>query len=112
MFDHLVGNARAKDILRRMIRQRRIPGAMLFAGEDGVGKKLFALELAKALNCRSPINAEACGTSSCSSCSRIDQLSGNAVDDAAKQIVWTAHPDVGIVRPNGRFIIVPQIQRA
>ena len=54
-----------------MLAVGRTPGALLFVGEDGVGKKLFALELAKALNCRTPVGAEACDH--CSSCVRIIQ---------------------------------------
>ncbi len=34
----LVGNERAKEILRRMLAQGRVPGALLFAGEEGLGK--------------------------------------------------------------------------
>ena len=71
MFDHLAGNQRVKDILRRMLAAGRVPGALLFAGEEGVGKKLFALEMAKALNCRAPEATEACER--CSSCIRISQ---------------------------------------
>jgi DNA polymerase-3 subunit delta' len=111
MFDQIVGNERVKDTLRRMIAARRVPGALLFAGEDGVGKKLFALELAKALNCRSPhVEAEACD--SCSSCVRAALLDWPARDEteANKQILWTAHPDIGIVRPAGRFIKVDQMR--
>jgi DNA polymerase III gamma/tau subunit len=50
MFDSLVGNERAKETLRRMLRQGRVPGALLFAGEEGLGKKAIAMELARALN--------------------------------------------------------------
>jgi len=35
-----------------MIVSDRLPGALLFTGEEGIGKKLFALEVARALNCR------------------------------------------------------------
>ena len=72
MFDHLTGNQRVKDILRRMLKDGRVPGPLLFAGDGGIGKKLFALELAKALNCQTPKGVEACDR--CSSCVRIRQL--------------------------------------
>ncbi|HYJ47655.1 MAG TPA: hypothetical protein VEV81_13655, partial [Pyrinomonadaceae bacterium] len=70
MFDRLTGNQRVKDVLRRMLAGGRVPGALLFSGEEGVGKKLFALELAKSLNCQTPHDFEACDR--CSVCTRIN----------------------------------------
>jgi DNA polymerase-3 subunit delta' len=110
MFDRLTGNQRVKDVLRRMIADGRVPGALLFAGEDGVGKKLFALELAKALNCRAPEGSEACDR--CASCMRASLFALPATDDteANKKILWSEHTDVGLVRPAGRFIQVAQMR--
>jgi DNA polymerase III subunit delta' len=105
MFDRIIGNQRARDILRRMLEQRRLPGALIFAGEEGVGKKLFALELAKALNCRAPRGSEACDE--CSACVRIARLA-DASEAVDSLIIWSAHQDVGLVRPEKRFITVDQ----
>ena len=94
-----------------MVERGRVPGALLFVGEDGVGKKLFALELAKALNCREPRKGgEACDR--CPACARIERFSYPASDDteANKKIIWSEHPDVGLVRPAGRFLVVPQMR--
>jgi DNA polymerase III subunit delta' len=105
MFDHLVGNQRIKDILRRMLTARRVPGALLFVGEDGVGKKLFALELAKALNCREPVGVEACDH--CSSCVRIAQSKfPEYADDKEnkEKIIRSDHPDVALARPYNRIL--------
>src|SRR4030095_15176327 len=66
MFDSLIGNSRVKNVLKRMLSSNRLPGALLFVGEEGIGKKLFALEVARALNCRSAKEFEACGE--CSVC--------------------------------------------
>ncbi len=106
MFDGLIGNQRAKEILRRMLAQGRVPGALLFAGEEGLGKKLFALELAKALNCRAPKGTEACDE--CPSCVRVMKFDLPAADDreAHKKIIWSDHRDVGQVRPYNRSILV------
>ena len=108
MFSRLAGNQRARDTLRRMLEQRRVPGALLFAGEEAVGKKLFALELAKALNCRTPRGAEACDE--CSSCVRIARLANTpgTTGEGEQPIVWGEHRDVGLVRPEKRFITVEQ----
>ncbi len=92
-----------------MLERGRVPGALLFAGEDGIGKRLFAVELAKALNCRAPVGVEACDA--CSSCVRLARLpsaADNAGADALKGIFWSEHRDVGLVRAEKRLITVDQ----
>lgn len=108
MFEHLIGNQRVKDILLRMLTARRVPGAQLFAGMDGIGKKQFALEVAKALNCRAPVGVGPCNV--CPSCARIkaSKFPDYDNDDAnKKKIIWSEHADVGLVRPFNKIIRVP-----
>jgi DNA polymerase III subunit delta' len=110
MFDSLIGNERAKEGLRRMLRQGRVPGALLFAGEEGLGKKLFALELARALNCAARVGVEACGV--CPACVRIGKIqypSGDERDDF-KKVIWSEHKDVGLVLAYSREIFVDAIR--
>src|SRR4029450_7878508 len=111
MFDELTGNSRVKAVLKRMLVADRLPGAMLFTGEEGIGKKLFALEIARALNCRTPKNEEACGV--CSSCVRIRKLNYPTRDDVDEwtQIIWTDHPDVGLVVAPKRVLRVEQMRQ-
>jgi DNA polymerase-3 subunit delta' len=110
MLDQLTGNERVKTLLRRILEARRVPGAMLFSGEDGIGKKLFALELARALNCRAPQGVEGCG--GCSACTRIGKFNypQSADSDDWKSIVWTDHPDVGMVVAPKRVLQVDQMR--
>ncbi|MGI9166416.1 MAG: ATP-binding protein [Pyrinomonadaceae bacterium] len=110
MLNQLTGNHRVKELLRRMLESRRVPGALLFSGEEGVGKKLFALELAKAINCRSPAGVEACGE--CAACVRTSKINFPASDnsDDLKKIFWTDHPDVGLVQPPTRVFHVVQMR--
>jgi DNA polymerase-3 subunit delta' len=111
MFDELTGNARVKAALKRMLVSGRLPGALLFTGEEGIGKKLFALEVARALNCRTPKDDEACGV--CSSCTRIAKLNYPQRDDADEwtQIIWTDHADVGLVVAPRRVLRVEQMRQ-
>src|SRR5689334_1011610 len=106
MFNGLVGNQRVKEVLRRMLEVGRVPGALLFSGEEGVGKRLFALELAKALNCQTPREArEACNH--CSSCQRISQSRFPEYSDDKdnkEHLVWSDHPDVALARPYNRLL--------
>lgn len=111
MFAELTGNERVKAALKRMLTSDRLPGALLFTGEEGIGKKLFALEVARALNCRTPKDEEACGV--CSSCTRIAKLNYPQRDDAEEwtQIIWTDHPDVGLVVAPKRVLRVEQMRQ-
>jgi DNA polymerase-3 subunit delta' len=111
MFDELTGNSRVKTALKRMLVSNRLPGTLLFTGEDGIGKKRFALEVARTLNCRTSKNDEACGV--CSSCVRTVRLNVPQREDAEewKQIIWTDHPDVGMVVAPRRVLRVEQMRQ-
>ncbi len=67
----IIGQENAIRILQGVLSKDRVPHAMLFAGEDGIGKKLTAINFIKALNCLEPISGDACD--SCPSCVRIDK---------------------------------------
>jgi DNA polymerase-3 subunit delta' len=68
-FSSLVGKERVKRLLKRAVVEDRIRQGLLFAGPRGVGKHQFALALAQALNCRRPIDGDACGV--CDQCIKI-----------------------------------------
>lgn len=52
-FSRVIGQQRAKDILRRALEHQRTAHAYLFSGPEGVGKEALAVEFAKALLCQS-----------------------------------------------------------
>ena len=107
MFSKLIGNDEVKESLRRLLAGGRVPGSMLFTGEQGIGKKLFALELAKALNCRQRNGVEACDQ--CSSCKRLSRSSFppfSGEDDNKERMIWSEHADVAMVRPHKQIIRV------
>src|SRR5713101_4993537 len=108
MFSTLIGNDQVKESLRRLLVGGRVPGSLLFTGEEGIGKKLFALDLAKALNCRNRQGVEGCDE--CSSCKRISRSTfppfGNA-DDDKERLIWSEHADVAMARPYKNIIRVP-----
>ncbi len=63
------GQAHALEALRRALDAGRLHHACLFAGPDGVGKRLTAIALAQALLCEAPQALDGCGT--CSPCKRV-----------------------------------------
>ena len=60
----IIGNADVLDLLQRIAASKSLGHAYLFLGPDGVGKKLAALELARAINCtcEGGPTCESCGT--------------------------------------------------
>jgi DNA polymerase-3 subunit delta' len=65
------GHAAQKTLLSRALVRDALPQSLVFAGPDGVGKRLVAVAVAQRLNCltAAPDDADACGT--CSACRRI-----------------------------------------
>ncbi|NTU42418.1 MAG: DNA polymerase III subunit delta' [Nitrospirales bacterium] len=89
-----IGQERAVRILLGGIRRDRIPSAVLFSGEGGVGKRLTAMNYAKAVNCLQPVNGDSCD--SCISCHKIDSGS---------------HPDLFVVVPEGDEIRIEEVRK-
>lgn len=106
MFDNLIGNENAKLLLTRIAASGRVPNAMLFAGPEGVGKKLFAFEFARLLICKE----EGCG--GCPVCTRIGVLDIPKPEkgDDFDKVFLCDHPDVGMVVPYKRNLRVGAIR--
>jgi len=89
-FGQILGHDRQKDILRRAVSSGRLAHAYLFEGPEGIGKRLMALALARAVFC---IEGTGCG--SCSACRKVDHHN---------------HPDLHILEPDGASIKIEQIR--
>ena len=92
-FVELLGQHRARSLLQRSLLSGRIAHAYLFRGPPGVGKKLYAAAMARAINCRTAGPAGICNE--CSSCRKF--ISGN-------------HPDYRIEKPEKEAIRIEQIR--
>ena len=49
----LIGHQKQWKIIQRMFENKKIPHALLFVGPEKIGKKTFAVEFVKFLNCSS-----------------------------------------------------------
>ena len=81
-FNHIFGQEKPKQIIKNAIQNNSLAHAYLFYGQESIGKKLIAFELAKTLNCTSLNDGEPC--SECSSC---------------KKITNNTHPDFFFIGP-------------
>ncbi|MDQ3748237.1 MAG: DNA polymerase III subunit delta' [Acidobacteriota bacterium] len=110
MFDKFIGNNQIKEVLRRLLALKRVPSSLLFVGEDGVGKKQFALEVAKSFVCQNPNMSEACDV--CAACRRADNFIFPKSDDkdAFKRVIFSEHSDIGLVVPYSKNILVDAIR--
>ncbi len=79
-FGDIIGQDRALRILFGTLKRKRVPSAILFSGDAGIGKGLAALNYAKSINCLQPVDYDCCD--SCPSCKKIDSAT---------------HPDVLII---------------
>ena len=94
-FAKLIGNERNKQILQRLLKNGRVSATLIFAGPDGIGKRQFALTLAKAANCqKAPAGSFA--TDSCDEC------------PVCRRIDEGGYGDVTTLQPDGQYIKVAQ----
>lgn len=94
-FSKILGQERAKRILKQVLAREKIPHAYLFTGIPGIGKTTTAGALSMALNCESPVDGDGCGH--CPSCRMM--LGGN-------------FPDFGVIKvlPEKNNILIEQIR--
>jgi DNA polymerase III subunit delta' len=99
-FAKLVGNERNKAILQRLLLRGRVSATMLFAGPAGIGKRQFALTMAKALNCQRPVIDEAQGQYDC-----CDEC------PVCHRIEADSYGDVLTIKPDGPSIKIAQTRQ-
>lgn len=76
----------------------RVAASYLFAGEEGIGKRLTALNFAKALNCAAPVALGGGGHDACDRCASCVKMDAGA------------HPDLTVVEADGPMIKVDAIR--
>ena len=103
-----------------MLAGNRVPGALLFTGPDGIGKKTIALMLARALNCarRGPSGDDFCGE--CTRCLKAEEMITStredlerrrATKDASKRADGLVYFDLQLIEPITRYILIEQIRQ-
>lgn len=102
-FKNIIGHEKAIEILSGILSRKKIATTYLFCGESGIGKKIAALNFAKALNCLRTDDAvtsrgsdqEKGPCDECVSCVKID---------------GGTHPDFLMIAPEDRLIRIEEIR--
>ena len=92
MFENIVGNDKIKELLQNSIKSKKVSHSYLFIGQEGIGKKMIAMEFAKAMLCLDE-KRKYCNT--CKSCIEFDTNN---------------NPDFNIIEPDGNSIKIEQIR--
>lgn len=110
MFDLIAGNTPVKTILSEMVGAGRVPNSLIFAGPQGIGKKHFAYEVARAFLCLSQNEAAPCGA--CHSCIRVVNIEPPRSEKGEdyERVFIGFHLDVCLVAPFKRNIRVGSIR--
>lgn len=87
MFENILGNEGIKQSITNSINSNNISHSYLFVGKSGIGKKLFAKEIAKKVMCL--------GEENCESCVKFEANS---------------NPDFTMIVPDGKTIKIEQIR--
>jgi DNA polymerase III delta prime subunit len=112
-----LGNPQAMAAMRAMLTSGRVPGAMLFTGPEGVGKKTLALMLAKALVCERG-QGDFCGE--CGRCRKAEEMLAatredlarrRLIKDSQKRVDGLVYFDVQLVEPITRFVLSEQVRQ-
>jgi DNA polymerase-3 subunit delta' len=90
----IIGQDRALRILFGTLKRNRVPSAILLSGDAGIGKRLAAVNYAKAINCLEPVDFDCCGK--CISCKKIDSEN---------------HPDISTIVPENDLISIETIRK-
>jgi len=95
-FETVLGHSKPIGLLQRAIKNDRMAHSYLFLGNEGIGKRLVALQFAKALNCLQGGKERGDSCDQCSSCKKIEGL---------------IHPDVLVLEPENQTLKVEQVRQ-
>jgi DNA polymerase-3 subunit delta' len=116
-FDSFLGNPQAVAAVREMLAIGRVPGALLFTGPEGVGKKTLALMMAKAMVCERG-GADFCDQ--CARCRKAEQMLASTREDlarrreskdSARRVEGLVYFDLQLLEPLTKFILTEQIRQ-
>lgn len=90
--NEFIGNKEVVEYFNEIFKNKKIGQSYLFYGQEGIGKKLFAIKLAKSLLCK---NNVFWGCNNCAACRKVDR---------------DIHSDLNIYEPENTIISIEQVR--
>jgi len=97
-FRDILGHRHIVRLLARAASHQALPPSLIFAGPEGVGKRLAAISLAQALNCETPVALRAPGVEGAEG--REDAIDACGTCTACRRIARGVHSDVLLLEPD------------
>ena len=125
LFENIVGNDKIKESLQNAVKSNNVSHSYLFVGKAGVGKKLFAKDLAKKVMCLGSNNlVQDNGTQNNGTHDNVAQgnsIANNSVKNEKASLEFdncdscikfdaNSNPDFSIIMPDGKSIKIEQIR--
>ena len=125
LFENIVGNDKIKESLQNAVKSNNVSHSYLFVGKAGVGKKLFAKDLAKKVMCLGSNNlVQDNGTQNNGTHDNVAQgnsIANNSVKNEKASLKFdncdscikfdaNSNPDFSIIMPDGKSIKIEQIR--
>jgi len=103
----IIGQEKAIGMLTGILERQRLANSYIFSGEPGIGKKLTALNFAKAINCLKSEATSGLRTSDYELSTRPDACD---MCEACLKIESGSHPDLLLISPEDRQIKIDEIR--
>ena len=115
LFENIVGNNKIKESLKNAVKSNNVSHSYLFVGKAGVGKKLFAKDLAKKVMCLGS-NYDAQDNVLRSTRDNTENVESENLSlefdncDSCIKFDANSNPDFSIIVPDGKSIKIEQIR--
>ena len=103
----IIGQEKAIGMLKGILERQRLANSYIFSGEPGIGKKLTALNFAKAINCQ---KSEAISEPRIPNAQVSPRTDACDVCEACMKIESGSHPDLLLISPEDRQIKIDEIR--
>ena len=103
----IIGQEKAIGMLKGILERQRLANSYIFSGEPGIGKKLTALNFAKAINCQ---KSEAISEPRIPNAEVSPWTDACDVCEACMKIESGSHPDLLLISPEDRQIKIDEIR--